>query len=251
MGAILVLHNGQCRLFLMSRSGFDSLCQNHLMIFTPEGFAVVENDSHLSKWVAEHKRLNVQQGYLELFRKYIPVGGTVLDIGACLGDHTWDYAHFVGPTGCVIAFEPNPVAYECCKYNMRPFNHVAVHNWAVGNKHGKVSIQQDNNLGASILKPGEDIMIFPLDDILVLERLDFIKIDAEGWESEILDGAKGLIQKFRPVMLIEINRHVLQGRGMDADKVAQQIRDMGYVVNPSEPHISMAMDQVDVLCLPI
>ncbi len=223
------------------------------MKITKDGIAVVDGDTHLSKWIEESGTLEVARGYLDGFRKYIPDGGSVVDIGACLGDHTATYARFVGPNGAVLAFEPNPVAYECLSWNMRPFPWVATYPWALGCVDASVSTDPDptHNLGANKIKDGGDIRMMLLDDVFLLHYVDFIKIDAEGWETEIIDGAMDTIRHFKPVMLIEVNRPVLESRGKSAEDLVRKIESLGYSVKPADPSISMTMDMVDVLCLPI
>lgn len=225
------------------------------MTITDFGIAVVKGDSHLSKWVIEQRRLDVARGFVMLFKKYIPEGGVVADIGACLGDHTVTYSELVGERGMVHAFEPNPVALECLQHNMRHLANVKVHGHALGdwNTMARYSVNQSDNLGASNLVETKEggVFILTLDTVAdEWHRLDFIKMDAEGFEPLILDGAKETINKLRPVMLIEINRKCLGSYGHTPDSLKKRITDLGYSIQPAEPHYDMNADQVDVLCLP-
>jgi len=221
------------------------------MKLTSFNVAVVEGDTHLSKWIMEHGRLDIAEGFLSLFRRFIPDGGTVVDIGACLGDHTATYSKFVGPRGEVHAFEPNPVALECLEHNMKPYRNVIVHGEALGAFNGEVSIKTNDNLGMAQVIEGAGIKLRTLDSKTSgWARLDFIKIDAEGYELDILIGAIQTITRFRPVMLIEVNRGILTKQGRSPDDVFRKLKNLGYSCLPAEKHLRLDMEQVDVLCLP-
>lgn len=223
------------------------------MLINEQGIAVVESDTHLSRWICQHGRLDIQRGYLDLFRRYIPEGGFVVDVGACLGDHTLTYSEFVGPSGVVHAYEPNPIAFECLSYNMSKRSNVFCHNAALGARQSSGYLfaeGSEKNLGANQVVEGEGpIKVIALDS-QHFARLDFLKIDAEGWEPDVLLGAAETIQRLNPTMLIEINRPILEARGTPTHKVYNIIEDLGYSYRPSEDHHSFSMDMIDVLCIP-
>jgi FkbM family methyltransferase len=229
------------------------------MKLTKEGWAVLENDSHLSKWIEDQHTLEVAEGFCRLFTKFIPVGGVVIDVGACLGDHTATYSAMVGVSGYVIAFEPNEATYLCLKHNMALKMNVKAINAGLGDKylHAKcvplINPDGSENVGGNSLDEGGDILVKPLDDYTAgLGRLDFIKIDAEGWEPRILLGAKETIKRFRPTVLLEINDAALVRVGSSRMELFRVIDEVmpGYLIEPAEPHYSITWAQVDVLLIP-
>ena len=227
------------------------------MKITDFGVAVVESDSHLSKWVQEQRRLDVQDEFCQLFKQYIPTGGVVIDVGACIGDHTLSYAKMVGPSGTVFAFEPNKEAYSCLHHNMLPWKNVVRLWMALGAKNSTgesvPSRTEPENLGAVSILESEhgDIKIRALDDLCQFTpRIDFIKIDAEGSEPDIIAGAMQTLARLKPVLLVEINRPLLAERGKCANDIILPLVKLGYTVQPCEAHLSMEMEQVDVLCIP-
>lgn len=226
------------------------------MKITDFGVAIVESDQWLSRWIVEQRRLDVSDEYCRLFQKYIPQGGTVIDVGACLGDHTLSYARMVGGGGVVFAFEPNPEAFKCLKYNMKPYKNVAVLDVALGATNGAVecvaSEREPNNLGANSVRRVAfgAIPVRTIDHYGIRSRLDFLKIDAEGWEPDIIEGAKATLLRFKPVILVEINRPILAARGKSPEDIFKPLREMGYSITPSEPHHSFDLEQVDALCVP-
>lgn len=92
-----------------------------------------------------------------------------------------------------------------------------VWNYAVGEEEKKISLKtnQDNS-GVSFVDPsatdGECLMI-RLDNIVFKERIDFIKIDCEGYELPILKGASGIIEEDQPVVIVEQKPHKTNGYG--------------------------------------
>ncbi len=209
------------------------------MKLTKEGWAVIEGDTYLSNDIIVQKRLDVAKDFLEQFRQYIPEGGVVVDVGASLGDYTMTFLEMVGPSGMVIAFEPNPPVEEALRFNLRDTD-VRIFPIALGatdNTHGRV-IVDTNNSGASRVEFDVTgaITIYSLDGCHLAfsptdqtkERLDFLKIDAEGWEPLILDGAMETINRFRPVMLIEVNTWPLGKMGFVAEDVFSRLDALNY-----------------------
>lgn len=227
------------------------------MKITDFGVAVVEEDTHLSKWIVEQRRLDIQADFCRLFAKYIPAGGVVADVGACLGDHTLSYSEMVGSKGRVHAFEPNPVAFECLAFNMLKRHNVVCYRLALGREEcaGSILNPQELNLGATIIIPTPNLptllKIVPL-DLVAKEwgRLDFLKIDAEGAEPDIIQGALATIARLKPVILVEINLSILHSLGKTRLNISDPLQKLGYTLQPAEPHHSFAMETLDVLCLP-
>jgi len=226
------------------------------MTVTDFNIAVVDSDSHLSQWIIEQRRLDISDKYCRLFEKYIPIGGTVVDAGACLGDHTASYSEMVGPTGRVFAIESNPAAYRCLLHNMKPYLNVVKFMVALGDRTGFARMTESpaepNNLGAERVIYGEgSIPVRTLDDLLCvscMDRLDFIKIDVEGREPWVIEGALSLLGAFHPTLLIEVNKPVLAAFGKTECDIYRPLQALGYEIEPSEPHHTLSMPQLDVLC---
>jgi FkbM family methyltransferase len=219
------------------------------------GIAVVEGDAFLSKTIEEQERLGVVGEWLQQFKPWIPKGGTVIDVGACLGDHTVTYAEMVGARGRVIAFEPNPLAMECLRHNLAAYANVELEPLALADaeKTGRIQIDaiQTDNLGASqfIEQKRGAIQAVALDSLerLRLTRLDFMKIDAEGCEPSILKGAAKTIARHHPGILIEFNARKLATYGWSQAWLLDLLRRMGYEAKPVDPNHHEL--EYDALCL--
>jgi len=214
------------------------------------GIAVLENDTHISRWVEQSGRL-CHDGCVSLFiLPLIHPGDVVVDGGAFIGDHTIAYLEKVGTNGRVLAFEPNPVAFECLKHNCPKAECFAC---GLGGSQALKSMSKNPNAGASsICESGTvfSVEIIPLDS-LELPRLDFIKLDLEGFEVEALKGAVNTITAHRPVMVVEQMDGHLRRQGSSADELQSLLRHLRYTFKSLNPNLAMTEPQLDLLCEPI
>lgn len=224
----------------------------------PGGY-LVPCDSHVGKWQQECGRLDHDEFTVPLACEHIPIEGTVIDCGAFNGDHTIAYSHKVGSRGLVIAFEPGAIAYKCLEHNARKFpSQTLVVNGALSDKDNeKVGHEVNENLGASRCGGEGNILTYTLDGFLEathIHRLDFIKMDCEGWELKVLRGGAKMIQRFRPTMLIEINAGALEEQGASYKEISDLLREWKYewqVIQPECENISIfSYPQFDILCTP-
>jgi FkbM family methyltransferase len=215
--------------------------------------AVLDSDSHYSKWVEEHKSLCTDRTVPDHLLPLIPVGGTVVDAGANIGTHTVQYAERVGSDGHVIAFEPYKPAFECLEFNCRNFQHVQCFNVGLAWQSGRARLvlPNDNNMGtvATDIDDKGSTEIHPLDDYN-LEACDFIKLDVEGFEVLSLFGAANTIGKFRPKIYVELNDSTLKRMGRTKQDVLGFMERNDYSYRFLDRAHNMEMPQVDVLFEP-
>lgn len=211
--------------------------------------AVIEGDNCLSQFVRQTGRLD-HDDILNLVTPMIKPGDWVVDVGAYIGGHTHAYLRAVGPTGRVYSIEPNPEARQCLKHNCPT---AVIKDCAFGSKvsSGYFNFNRDNP-GASRLIEGDaslygkpEVMISRL-DLLELPRLDFLKIDAEGWEPDVILGGECTLKNSRPKIMMEINRQALSERGWTASALFDLMKSLGYI--PSAfGNDSLDALQVDVM----
>ncbi|MBF0370626.1 MAG: FkbM family methyltransferase [Magnetococcales bacterium] len=141
---------------------------------------------------------------------------TVLDIGANIGYHTLFFARKVGPRGQVIAFEPQRMIHQllCANMALNSIPNVWCHQAAVGAAAGSITVPAldygtETNFGGLGLDVegtvGETVAMMTVDS-LNLARCHFIKIDVEGMELAVLEGAQQTIRKHRPILYLENDR---------------------------------------------
>jgi FkbM family methyltransferase len=208
------------------------------------GIAVIEDDTHISSWVESEGRLDHDRYSLPIILEHIKEGDVVVDAGAFIGDHTIAYLEKAGESGVVIAFEPNPKAFQCLMHNCPK---AKAFNYGLCSHSGEAFLELCENVGASSIgEAGESIKLMCLDE-LNLDRLDFIKLDVEGYELRALRGGEGLIDTHRPKMWIEINRGALEKHGASAREIFTFLLDYGYEI---KSYPDDGGDQYDILCLP-
>ena len=221
-----------------------------------KGIAVIDGDECISKWVIESGQLAHDQNMLPIVLKHIPIGGVVLDIGCYIGDHTIAYANKVGKDGNVFAYEPSDDAYRCAFYNMRLHDNTEVINIAIGAKNGTAAINKvQTNDGMNFLTDGNEIKVKTLDQVFIVEnqidRIDFIKIDCEGFELDVLAGGVETIKKYRPKMLIEINEMTLSRNGITRELIYGWLDSNGYAFTNIYEGQGLYEYQMDILCIPL
>lgn len=219
---------------------------------TPQGVYVLEKDSHLSRWCESHGRLDIACNEIAAYAQYIPAGGTVIDAGACLGDHAATYANLVGPTGTVLAFEPGWLTYQALWLNFENVPQVKCHHAALGSQVGRGHHEMAENAGSSHLtSEGQDNVEVVTIDSLGLSRLDFVHLDAEGFEFEILRGAEKTLRSLRPVMVLEINKGALGRFGHTDETIYCMLAILGYKWQELGVGDLRHYEQRDILCLPV
>ena len=166
------------------------------------GFWVPSNDVHIEDW---KKDKNFTQN--KCLKKLITHCKSkdikfnhVLDIGAWVGTWTMAMNSFCGK---VIAFEPDPVHYECLVKNCS--EDVETHQLAVGNEEKMISLSEDNFTQAKRVIGDGNIPMVTIDS-LNLDDVDLIKIDVEGYEMEVLKGAENTLKNVEYLM-IELNNN--------------------------------------------
>lgn len=208
------------------------------------GIAVIEGDTHISKWVEQSRRLDHDHNMLPLVLRHIVPSTVVIDIGAYIGDHTIAY---VNAGAVVYAFEPNPEAFECLRYNLG--GAANLYNIGLSDHDGEMAFLSPNeNKGMGFLSEGNGVTVTTLD------RQDltpsFIKIDVEGMEINVLRGAENTIKAYRPVMLIEINRPALERNNSSAEEIFEWLKNHHYSFENIYPGQSLDELQLDIICKP-
>lgn len=181
---------------------------------------------------------------VHLMSQIVRPGDIVIEAGANIGTHTLALAQIVGERGCVHAFEPSPWAYSLLAANLASNGVTSVQTYqaCVGAASGKlgfpmVSPRQITNLGAVGFHtieslPEAEMRDCPLVSIdsLALSRIDLIKIDVEGYELEVLEGAMASIAALRPTIFIETQNAVAArlGWGGFAPAIIDRLRPLGY-----------------------
>jgi len=178
------------------------------VVATLEGkFCIEKNTEDLIKSTLKGQRL-WEPEIVDQFKKYVHAGDLVVDAGAYIGEHTMQLARLVGPAGQVIAFEPQRDIYDELLVNL-DLNHmdnVRAEFAALGNTNARVTMNapSEGNAGATKVGKGGNLVELRTLDSYKLDKVAFMKIDVEGFEYELLEGAKQTIARDHPILSIEI-----------------------------------------------
>jgi len=151
--------------------------------------------------------------YLE---KLLDRSGVFVDVGASTGIYTIKAALHYGDSGLVLSLEPFPDVFATLCYNIQANNlsNVRLRNICAGAVTGEGSLWLNSNRPNLFSLHRDDpraqsmrTLTVALDDLFKLEklsRLDYLKIDVEGAEQEILNGARSIIKQYRPIIQTEM-----------------------------------------------
>lgn len=182
---------------------------------------------------------------LDLRRHYYEDGVVAIDGGANIGVHTIEWARHMHGWGSVVAFEAQAPVYYALAGNValnNCFNVRALHA-ALGKETGVLSIprpdytqaasfgslelrQSANNefIGQRVRYDADamDMVRLMTIDSLGLSRIDVMKIDVEGMEAEVLEGAREAIARHKPIVLMEVIKS-------DREALDRILADHGYM----------------------
>ena len=150
---------------------------------------------------------------LEALSRHVPLGGVFVDIGANVGNHALFAALFLNSSR-VIPVEPNPRCYRLLWLDAL-MNGVAerydLSHLGMGlsdREAGNFGLEaRERNLGATKMLEGEGEIPVTTGDLAFADVTpDFIKVDVEGMEMQVLRGLEATLARARPKMLIEVDR---------------------------------------------
>jgi FkbM family methyltransferase len=179
---------------------------------------------------------------LELYGEYCPAewralqqlirpGMTVVEVGANMGTHSVDMARACAP-GPFYAFEPQPRIFQvlCANLALNDIGNALAYPEGLGEAEGVAVVPfldyaQRGNFGGMALQPdstpGIKVRIRALDGF-ELPTCGLLKVDVEGFEPQVLRGARRTIERCRPAIYIENDRAAQQ------QEVISLIAEMGY-----------------------
>lgn len=218
---------------------------NNLVVTKYDEFVVglPAEDWKLVSYIAYWGHLELGLG--KLFRKCVKSGMIIVDVGANIGIYTLIAASMVGSSGKVYSFEPTPRTFDILKGNVQvngllETNRVVFKQMAVSDKRGiaKLAVYKDN-LGHNTLYPNEgdknliEVETISMDEVLGDEqRVDIVKIDAEGSEPFILRGMKRIIEKNPDITIfMEFAPCHLIRADINVEEFIKEIYNYGFTIS--------------------
>jgi len=154
---------------------------------------------------------------LDLFERLAALSPTVVDVGANIGVYTCSAARGQPADGMVVAYEPVPENLDFLRRNIRanvPDRPVIVREAAVGAAEGDLALHLADGIGTHSAAPGNarsdrgalQVPLVALDQDLSRTgagRPDLLKVDVEGYDGFVLDGARRTLAEARPTLFTE------------------------------------------------
>jgi FkbM family methyltransferase len=184
----------------------------------------------------------------ELFEKMAQDSMVVVDIGANIGYYTLIAARLVGKKGTVYAFEPEPSNYKllCENIAINGYANIVPIQKAVSNTSGKAKLYVDKAIGdvSSFAKDNVlthsknvdclEVETITLDDFFERtvgdDRIDLMKIDVEGAEELVIDGAERVLRNNRLKIFMEFMPDQLTKAGTDPLKLLYKLQNYGFAI---------------------
>ena len=169
-----------------------------------------------------------------MLEPYVKRSKYIFDIGAHCGHHTLAYST-LNPEAEIHSFEPQSAMFKMLCLNVmnnpQQCKNVHTYNMALSNVHAMGQMEEGTFGGdAHVGKGGEDIKFMSLDSLNV-KGCDYMKIDVEGCEPLVLEGALETIKKYRPVICFEDNNSSVIHKITDKDSHTI-LKDLEYVIHP-------------------
>jgi len=221
----------------------DSHIQGQLTRVKRDGFLF---DLDLTDFIDQYVYLGAyeKQDYDELVR-IMPAGGVFLDAGANIGIYTLAMGRVAGPRGAVHSFEPNPSSFERLRRHVlqNGLGNVRLNPVAIAASEGRAKLNtptRENSGAASLLSTNMperfearhiEVHVTSLDAYCrgrALDRVDLIKIDCQGYELQVLEGAAYVLETFRPRILIEYDVDWLVAAGASGAALCSLLEKARY-----------------------
>jgi len=204
---------------------------------TCDGFTYVLDDPsfqwHINHGISEPypRELGIVRRYLE---QYPTCTRTYVDVGGHIGTTSLPYSRLFSH---VIAFEPNPVSHGFFAENIRRngIHNITLFNKGAFNKTTTCMVRRHGESSGCYYieecgKNERSIDTMKLDDLEYKSPVDFIKIDTEGSELYVLEGATETIAKYKPLIQVETNDCSANFFGYSKEKIVEFVKQHGYSV---------------------
>ena len=169
------------------------------------------------------------------FRDFLRPGDTIVDVGANIGSLTLQAAVIAGETGKVLAVEPHPRIFNFQRQNLA-LNHasqVEAHNVALGEATGRLHFSDDRSDDQNAVRNDDGGIVIPvrtLDSLASgLPEITLLKIDVEGYELSVLNGAAQTLTRTACVFYESWEEH-LKRWGLVTGDIIRRLEQAGFQV---------------------
>lgn len=190
------------------------------------------------QWLYFNYKNFMDRHEVKLIKRTVKPGMTVVDVGANIGFYTLILADLVGRKGMVHAFEPEPINFRHLMRVSARYLNIKANRFAVGAESGNIDlfISSDLNVDHLAYNDGDDrlkvkVSCIALDKYFVNKKVDFIKIDTQGFEHQVLLGMRKLIKKSAKIMIMaEFSAYDLSLAGVNPEEHIRLVKEFGLRV---------------------
>lgn len=233
--------------YTITKEGFD-------LFLDPQDWVISRALSINKVWEPEETKF---------FRQILHEEMTVVDVGANIGYFTVLFSKIVGERGRVISFEPDPGSYSILQKNVKENNlaNVLAIQKAVADFCGKAKLylsktnHGDNRMSSTIIEDIDiereviDVDVTSLDDALKDINIDFLKIDTQGAEMKVINGAQKMIKRNKNLKIaLEFWPIGLRSQMSEPSDLLSKLREMGFDIYDMKEKVGMKNISNEELC---
>jgi len=226
--------------------------------FFPEGFL-------LKRRLQRSIKRNDEQE-INLVKKFIKSGTDSIDVGVYRGVYSYEMSKY---SEKVHSFEPNPIIFKYINKNLKKFiKNIHLYNFALSNQNktinlkipirnsnsnkeifeeyyemGKATIHNENNFENY---ENFEIQTKKIDELSFDNKISFIKIDVEGHELEVIEGAKNTIKRDKPVLLVEIEKQYTKKEVAESINFINSLGYKSYFFNKKDLKSTTELNNLDL-----
>lgn len=200
---------------------------------------------------------------------YLQQAKIIFDIGANIGQTSLNMdlvQKKKGITPSIYSFEPFPDTFSKLENNIRlnGLNTIQIYQAALGNEKKVLHMMKHspNNSGGfrmtDSFENGIEVPVTTLDDFCTennIVQCDLIKIDVEGFEIQVLEGALKTIQQYKPILIFEYSIENMQAQNKHPENMLRELIQLGYTIRSKEGisalnELLVLNMQTDLICIP-
>lgn len=215
---------------------------------TRNGFEMELDLSDYMQWLLY---FGVQTEPRDSLYALVKPGMTVLDVGANIGETAMMFARLTGESGHVYAFEPFPSTFQHLQRHLlrNGQKNITAVQLGLADKPGTLKLENNpnNTAGNRVSAAGSEVQVSTIDAFITekkCSRIDFMKIDVEGFELHVLRGADQMLRRDKPVLFVEAVDEFLQLQNSSTHALIRFLEDLNYsLVNAYDnKHVSANQD---------
>jgi FkbM family methyltransferase len=213
-------------------------------------FTIFDKQVQYAQWLHPYESDKViNEDMINFYKHYIPEGSLAIDIGAHTGDTTVPMALSAGKNGLILGLEPNPYVFKVLEENSKlnkSLTQIIPLNFAATDADGEYEFQysdasfcnggyldsienKNHNHNYTLKVQGRNFENYLTENYSIwLSKWSYLKVDAEGYDKEIIKSLKHILEKYKPTIVCECNKNL---SNVEKKELYQILVNIGYKVS--------------------